>query len=70
MSNIIAFEPKRGGRAAAGSTPEAGQILFFTGVRYVREIDLDTFAGEDRATPFEEIAHEADRDAQVERLLA
>lgn len=69
MSNIIAFEPKRGGRAAAQPVSDAVQILFFTGVRYVRERDVETAGPDDRAH-VPDIAREADRDQQAERLLA
>ena len=69
MSNIIAFEPKRGGRAAAQPVSDAVQILFFTGVRYVREYDVEIAGPDDRAQA-PETAREADRDHQAERLLA
>lgn len=68
MSNIIAFEPKREGRAGE-PRPAAGQILFFTGVRYERERDIDVAAVE-RTPQAADPVREAGRDAQAERLLA
>lgn len=69
MSNIVAFEPKRGGQGAAPSLPDAGRILFFTGVRYVREREGDTLVLEGRAASTVNV-HEAGRDEPAERLLA
>lgn len=37
MSNVVVFRPERTGPVAVRRRDEAVQILFFTGVRYVRE---------------------------------
>lgn len=37
MSNVVVFRPERTGPAMLRPKDEAVQILFFTGVRYVRE---------------------------------
>lgn len=70
MSNIIAFEPKRGGPTGEPHRPAAAQILFFTGVRYVRERDIDIVAGSDRAPQAGVPGRGAEQDGQAERLLA
>lgn len=37
MSNVVVFRPERTARSVVHREGEAVQILFFTGVRYIRE---------------------------------
>lgn len=66
MSNVVVFKPERTGPVTPRSRDEAVQILFFTGVRYVRE--------EHPATPLPEQAAPSPNDScdafETERLKA
>ncbi len=70
MSNVVSFKPDRTGRTERSTGPEDAQILFFTGVRYVRLLDPEETAD----ALVELTALEADREAEaggiVERLQA
>lgn len=69
MQNIVAFRPaKKDPSAAAPARTEAAQILFFTGIRYVRVIALDeadVAADGPAAAPVDAVAHD-----DADRLLA
>jgi hypothetical protein len=41
MTNVIAFHPNRGRDAAGPAVQGNVKILFFTGVRYVREAEVE-----------------------------
>lgn len=53
MSNVVAFRPERTGRTAVRQRDEGAEILFFTGIRYVRE-DLPLAPAEAEPAPIAE----------------
>jgi hypothetical protein len=70
MSNIVAFKPDRRSRSTSAAEEHGGaQILFFTGVRYMRVLDLDDVVAETGRDGVEDECAAAGRE-QAERLQA
>jgi hypothetical protein len=44
MTNVTAFHPSRDGKIPMPTPSGEAKILFFTGVRYVRESELEALA--------------------------
>lgn len=68
MSNVVAFRPEQTGRPVVRRREEGAAILFFTGVRYVREEMPVTPAGQE-AQQVDPVAAR-DCDFSTERLKA
>lgn len=69
MSNVVAFRPERNSRVVVHARDEGAEILFFTGIRYVRE-ELLLVLTEPAPDAADQAAAEAREDFATERLKA
>ena len=69
MTNVVAFRPEQTSRTMVRRDDEGARILFFTGVRYVRD-DLPATLAEPEARPKDARAEEGCDGYSTERLKA
>lgn len=68
MSNVVAFRPERTGRAVV-RRDEGAEILFFTGIRYIRD-ELPLAPTEPEPDAADQAAADGGEDFATERLKA